>query len=145
MLDAFFFIGLPYLAIMVAVVGTYWKWRTMAYTWSSRSSQFLEDRQLRWGSAPWHIGVGVVLLGHLLALLFPGVWTSVLAVPLALALVEILGAAAAFMAIVGLVVLLARRVTSARVQAVTTPADLLVLVLLLGQCVLGLATAAQYR
>jgi nitrate reductase gamma subunit len=60
MIDLFLLIGLPYLAIVVAVVGTVWRLRWDPYSVTTRSSQFLEDKQLLWGSGPWHIGIGIV-------------------------------------------------------------------------------------
>lgn len=145
MMDAFWFVGLPYLSLLVFIVGCVWRARREKFSLSARSSQFLEDRQLLLGSTPWHIGIGVVLLGHLLAGFFPKVWSSILTVPGALLAVEALGVAGALLAIVGLSVLLARRLTSGKVQAVTTGADLVVAALLLAQVVAGLLSALHYR
>lgn len=144
MMDTFLLIGLPYLAIVTAIVATIWRLRHLQFGMSARSSQFLEDKRLLWGSAPWHIGIGIVLLGHILAWLFPGAWAALIAIPGMLVAIEILGMAASVMAVFGLMVLLFRRVTSARVQAVTTLSDLVVVLLLLAQVVLGLATAINY-
>ena len=145
MLDAFFLIGLPYIALVTCVAGCVWRVRSDRFSLSARSSQFLEDRKLMFGSAPWHIGIVVVLLGHLIAGFAPQVWSSILTVPGALLAIEVIGVAMALLAIYGLGVLLVRRITSARVQAVTTPLDLMVVVLLLGQLVLGLLSAVHFR
>ncbi len=145
MIDAFLFIGLPYIAIVVAVIGCIWRARTNRFSMSSRSSQFLEDRQLLFGSAPWHIGIIVVLLGHLLAAFLPRVWSTILAVPGALMTIETIGVACSLLAIVGLGSLIYRRITSARVQAVTTTMDLVVVALLLLQIGVGLMSAASFR
>jgi len=144
-LDAFLLIGLPYLAITTAIVGSYWRLRAHRFSYSARSSQFLEHRQLLLGSAPWHIGIFVVLLGHIVAFLLPGVWKAILAVPGALVAIEIVGMAAAVLSLVGLSLLIVRRVTSGRVQAVTTTMDLVVAGLLLAQVAVGLLTAVQLR
>jgi nitrate reductase gamma subunit len=145
MIDLFLLIGLPYLAIVVAVVGTVWRLRRDPYSVTTRSSQFLEDKQLLWGSGPWHIGIGIVLVGHIVAGFFPKVWGAILTVPGALIAIETIGVAASLLAIVGLTLLIVRRIVSARVQAVTTVADLAVTGLLLAQVVLGLMTALHYR
>lgn len=145
MIDLFLYIGLPYLAIVVAAVGCYRRGRYSKYSMTARSSQFLEDKQLLWGSAPWHIGIIVVLLGHLIAFLLPGVWAAVLSVPAAVFVVETVGVACSVLALAGLGTLIYRRLTSARIQAVTTTADLLVVALLLGQVLLGLLTATSFR
>lgn len=144
MIDAFLFVGLPYLALATCLVGTVWRWRTNRFSISSLSSQFLENRQLLWGSAPWHIGILVVLLGHLAAFLLPGVWHSLMSRPAILLTVEATGLAAALLALVGLAMLFIRRLTSARVQAVTTSMDLVVLALLMFQVLLGVLSAVLY-
>lgn len=145
MVDMFLFVGLPYIAIVTAIVAGFARARSNKYGLSARSSQFLEDRQLLWGSAPWHIGIGIVLLGHLLAVCLPGVWASLLTVPGALLTIETIGVAGALLAIVGMVVLIVRRVVSARVQAVTSTMDLVVVGLLLAQVIVGLMSAIQFR
>jgi Rieske Fe-S protein len=72
------------------------------------------------------------------------VWLSLLSVPGLLLAVEVLGAAAALLSLVGLVVLFARRLGNPRVQAVTELMDLVVLLLLIVQVALGLGTALQH-
>jgi nitrate reductase gamma subunit len=145
MIDAFLFVGLPYTALGVALIACFWRARHQPFTLSARSSQFLEDRQLLWGSAPWHIGIGVVLLGHIVAGFLPQVWSSILTVPGALLAVETIGVACSLLAVVGLGLLIYRRITSARVQAVTVPMDLVVVALLLAQIGVGLLSATHFR
>lgn len=145
MIDLFLFVGLPYIAIITVVVGCIWRAKTSKYSMTTRSSQFLEDRQLLWGSTPWHIGIIVVLVGHLVAFLLPTVWAAMMSVPAVLFVVETVGVACSLLALAGLGVLAWRRVTSARIQAVTTGADLAVLLLLGAQILVGLVTAIQFR
>ena len=145
MMDAFLFVGLPYIALVVCVVGCIWRARQNRFSMSARSSQFLEDRQLLFGSTPWHIGIGVVLLGHIIAGLLPRVWSSILTVSGALFVIETVGVACSILALVGLGVLIFRRITSARVQAVTTGMDLVVVGLLFLQVLVGLLSAINYR
>jgi nitrate reductase gamma subunit len=52
MIDTFLLVGLPYLALVVAVVGAVLRLRQRGYSVSARSSQFLEAPRLLWGSAP---------------------------------------------------------------------------------------------
>ncbi len=142
MVDAFLLVGWPYLALVTAAVAGYRGARRGRLTWTSRSSQFLEDRRLLWGSGPWHVGILLVLAGHAAALSAPGIWAALLAAPGAVVVVETTGIGAALLALVGLAALLWRRVTDGRVQAVTSSADLAVLAVLLVQTLLGLAMAA---
>ncbi len=145
MLDTFLFVGLPYLSLTVLVVGTVYRFRFQKLGVSSTSSQFLEGQKLGYGSAPWHFGILVVFAGHLIAFLSPGLWNSLTASRVFLLTVETVGLAAAVLCVAGLVVLLARRLTSGWLQAVTKGADFLVLTLLLGQVLLGITVAVGHR
>lgn len=145
MLDLFLYLGLPYLAIALCVIGTLYRMRFDPLHVSSLSSQFLEGRKLLWGSAPWHIGILIVFLGHLAAFVAPGFWHGLMTIKPVLIAVEVIGIAAALLCGFGLVVLMVRRVTTDRLQAVTNTADIVVLLLLLAQIGLGLGIALGYR
>lgn len=139
------FVAFPYVAIVLCVAATAMRFRQRPFSVSSLSSQLLERKRLYWGSIPFHWGVVLILAGHLLALLVPrGVlWWN--AVPARVYLLEGTGAALALWAFVGLVVLIWRRLSVARIRQVTTPMDLVVLALLALQVATGLWTAASYR
>lgn len=145
MIDSFLFIGLPYISIGALIFVTWYRLRFRSFTQTALSSQFLESDKLAWGSLPWHIGIGVVLLAHLFALFLPSVWNALMVNRTILLITETAGIALGVLALTGLIVLIFRRLTSARVQAVTTVMDLLILVLLAGQIALGILTAAGYR
>ena len=145
MIDLFLFGILPYLTIAVAVTGLIWRYVTNQFSYSSVSSQFLENRQLFWGSVPWHYGIILILLGHLLGVLFPGGISAFNGVPVRLYILEGTALALGLLVLVGLVFLLLRRGTSARLRVVTTPMDLVLLVLLLIQVIAGIGIAVFYR
>ena len=48
-LDQFLFIALPYLAFAVFFIGTIQRYRMQSFTYSSLSSQLLENKQHFWG------------------------------------------------------------------------------------------------
>lgn len=145
MVNVVLFIVFPYVAVVLAIAVGVYRYVGDRFSYSSLSSQFLENRTLFWGSVPWHYAILIILLAHLLALLLPRFWTSFIAAPLRLYVLEVLGLALALVATLGLAVLLVRRVGSARVGAVTSPLDWLLLVLLLGQVALGFWVALFYR
>lgn len=145
MAEAFFFIGMPYLALGFLIVGSIYRYRANRFGYSSLSSQFLEGNWLMWGSLPWHVGIVVVLAGHVIPFLIPGLWQSITPYGPFLLVVETIGMAAALLAAIGLATLLLRRITSSKVQAVTTFADLAVVALLLFQVLLGISVATGYR
>ena len=143
-MNALMLVALPYAAFFVCVVGVIWRFRGGA-TISSQSSQILESRWLLWGTVPFHLGVGILLLGHLVPLLVPDVWRVIVSDRSALIAAESIGAAAAILCLAGLVVLLIRRVTSSAVRAGSTAADVIVLAVLIAQVTLGLVVATMHR
>ncbi len=145
MLDVLLFVVFPYLAVVLAVLGGAYRYAVDRFSYSSQSSQFLENRTLFWGSVAWHYGVGVILLAHLLALLFPAQWAVLIASPARLYVLEVTGLALAALAIAGLVLLVGRRLGNPRVRAVTSAMDWVLLVALLVQVALGFWVALVYR
>lgn len=144
-LNNFLFIGLPYAALAIFIVGTIFRYTNYGYKVSSLSSEFLEGRRLFWGSQPFHWGILVVFLGHLVAFLFPRsiiVWNGH---PLRLLILEITGFIFGISALVGLINLFVRRITEKRLKVVTNKMDLLIELLLLLQIFLGLWVAYGYR
>ncbi len=145
MIDSLLFIALPYLAIFVGVFGSIYRMRTAPMTYSSLSSQFLESKGLMWGSLPWHIGITVILLAHVIAFLAPGFWQSLVSHQAVLAAVESIGLGLSILCLLGLIILGLRRLTSAKLQAVTSVMDLVVILLLLLQVGLGAAIAVHCK
>lgn len=145
MTDLVLFAAFPYAATVLAVVVGVLRYRRARFTYSSLSSQFLESRMLFWGSVPWHYGIGVILLAHLGPLVFPSSWAALIASPVRLWALEVTGLALALSALVGLVVLVVRRVTDGRARVVTSPADWVLLVVLVAQVGLGFWVALVYR
>lgn len=145
MFDTVLFIAFPYAATILAIVVGVYRYYADRFSYSSFSSQFLENRSLFWGSVPWHYGIVTILSIHLLAFLFPGLWGALIADPTRLYIIEVTGLAIALLSIVGLTLLFIRRSTDARVLAVTTLPDWLLLAALLVQVVLGFWVAFFYR
>lgn len=145
MLDTILFAILPYVVVAIELVASFWRFFSNRYKFSSLSSEFLESNQLFWGSVPWHYGILVVLLGHVVAFLFPAqilLWNRV---PVRLLILEVTALVFGLLALLGLVMLIYRRLTNDRIRAVTTKMDIAVLVLLLVQVVTGLLVALTYR
>lgn len=145
-MDAFFFIALPYLAIAMAFgVGAY-RYVTNRYTYSSLSSQLLENRKLFWGSVPWHFGITLILAAHLFAAFLPGVTAWLLGGDLRRLVLELTGMALGLYTLFGLIVLIARRlVPRSLAQAGTTYMDGVLLFALLVQVASGVGVAVFNR
>lgn len=145
MFDVVLFAVFPYVAMILAVLVGLYRYMNDRFSYSSFSSQFLENRTLFWGSVPWHYGIVLILGAHLLALLLPGPWAALISAPIRLYLLELSGLALAAITIIGLTLLILRRLVNPRVFAVTTALDWVLLIALLLQVIFGLWVALFYR
>jgi len=143
--DLVLFVAFPYVATVLAVLVGIYRYFGDRFSYSSQSSQFLENRVLFWGSVPWHYGIITILLVHVVAGVIPGAWGQLLGVPWRLAALEVTGLAIAALTLFGLVLLIIRRLSIPRVRAVTTGLDWVLLAALLVQVGLGCWIALFYR
>jgi nitrate reductase gamma subunit len=141
-MDNFLFIAFPYLALTLAIgVGVYRRLRR-PYTYSSLSSEILEKRKLFWGSVPFHYGLVLILLAHLLGAFLPGPAAWLLGDQTRRMILEVTGMALGLYTLFGLVVLIIRRLApKSLVQAATTYMDGVILLVLLVQIGSGIAIA----
>lgn len=139
--DGLFFVVFPYLAMFIFFLGTIFRYRKAPFTYSSFSSQFLENQQHFWGLVPFHYGVIVVLLGHIVAFLIPReilAWNSR---PLRLYVLETSALIFGLLTLVGILGAIHRRLTVSKVRVVTSPMDWFVFTLLLVQVASGVYVA----
>ena len=118
--DYFFFAVLPYVAVVVFLLVTIRRYRLQSFTYSSLSSQFLENQSHFWGSVPFHYGILVVLAGHVVGFLMPRTLLAWNAEPLRLMILEVTGLAFALLTLVGLVNIVLRRLRHPKARRVTT-------------------------
>lgn len=132
----------PYIAITVMVFGSIARFETVPFTWKSSSSQLLRRKQLVWGSVLFHIGVLVIVFGHVGGLLTPIIIFDTLGISHGAkqVIAIVVGGIAGVMALVGGGMLLHRRLFDARIRANSSFADNWILILLLAQLVLGILT-----
>ena len=141
----FFFIALPYIALIVFLIGTIYNYRVTKFKISSLSSEFLEGRHLFWGSVPFHWGLLFLFFGHLIAFLIPNAVIAWNSQPVRLLVLEISAFVFGLSMLVGLINLLIRRWSNHRIRVVTTYMDIIVEVLILSQVLIGLWIAYEYR
>jgi nitrate reductase gamma subunit len=132
----------PYFCLTTFLVGSWLRFDREQYTWRSGSSQLLRRRQLFWGSNLFHIGVLVIFLGHFGGLLTP-IWifeaigishTSKQWIAISV------GGVSGVMAIIGLTLLVHRRLFDARIRNTSSFGDIAILLILYVQLILGLST-----
>ena len=144
-LDYFFFSAFPYVAIIVFFVGTIYRYKETGFKVTSLSAQFLESKKGFWGTVPFHWGILMLFLGHMVAFLLPSsvlAWNSD---PVRLIVHEGISFTFAVAVVVGLVGLILRRVMDPRLRVVTTRMDYFVEFVLLSQVLLGCWIALGYR
>ena len=136
----FLWVGLPYLAFGIFVVGHIWRYRRDQFGWTCRSTQLLESRLLAWGSNLFHFGALAAIAGHVLGLLVPADVTTTVGV--SEGGYHLLSASAGTVAglgcVIGLLILLYRRAFVARIRVTTTYTDVAVYALLVAVIGLGI-------
>jgi len=140
-IDNLFLVVFPYLAFAIFFLVTIQRYRSRKFTYSSLSSQFLENQHHFWGLVPFHYGIIVILTGHVVGFLLPNsvlIWNSV---PLRLYILEITAFVFALLTSIGLVSIVIRRLTEPKITIVTTGADWVLLSILIVQIFSGLYVA----
>lgn len=131
----------PYVAMAIFAIGCWARFDHGAYTWRSGSSQLLSSKGLRLGSNAFHVGVLAILGGHLVGLLTPhAVYEHFITSGQKQLVAMVVGGLFGLLCLVGMSVLLARRIANARIRATGSGRDLAVLILLFAQLLLGLAS-----
>jgi nitrate reductase gamma subunit len=140
-MNQFLFIVLPYLAMFIFFLGTIWRYRKAPFTYSSLSSQFLENQSHFWALVPFHSGIVTVLVGHTVAFLLPQQLLAWNSRPLRLYVLEVTALVAGLLTLVGILGAILRRIRVSKIREVTNTFDWIVLTLLLFQIVLGVSVA----
>lgn len=143
-LDPILFIALPYVALFVFALMSIRHYLYAPFTYSSLSTQMLENDRHFWSVVPFHIGILVLFFGHLAAFLTPRTILAWNSHPVRLYILE--GAALIFglLTLIGFVGIIARRITTPRVRPVTTRMDMAIYTLLLAEIVIGVVMAILY-
>jgi len=141
MLDYLLFGALPYVALAVFLIGSIYRYVHKGYQVSSLSSQFLEGKQLFFGSQFFHWGIIMLFLGHLIGFLVPSAVMAWNGSPVRLLILEFSAFGFAVSALLGLLFLIKRRLTTKRIQMVTGPMDYVVYIVLLVQIISGICIA----
>lgn len=141
--DPLFFGILPYVALFVFFLVTIQRYRSRRFSYTSLSSQFLENRLHFWAVVPFHYGILVVLAGHTAAFLIPRqilLWNSD---PLRLDVLEGAGLIFGILTAVGLIASIIRRLKVSKVRTVTSRRDWILYAMLLLQVLTGIEIAVR--
>lgn len=132
----------PYIALAVLGIGSVVRFDREQYTWRTGSSQLLRRKQLVLGSILFHLGILAIFGGHFVGLLTPMVVWDFLGVTHSFKqmLAIVAGGVAGISCLAGGLLLLHRRLFDPRIRNTSSFGDIAILVILLVQLGLGLAT-----
>lgn len=140
-INDFLFGYYPYIAVVILIVGSVIRYDRDQYTWKADSSQMLRKKDMRWGSNLFHIGIIFVLAGHFVGLLTPeSVYHHFMSSASKQMVAMVSGGLFGFLCFIGMIMLIRRRLFDERIRATSKFSDILVLLLLFAQLVLGLLT-----
>tara|TARA_R110000787_G_scaffold53230_20_gene124923 strand:+ start:19022 stop:19747 length:726 start_codon:yes stop_codon:yes gene_type:complete len=138
-LQIFLFGVYPYVALTIAIIGTWVRFDLSQYSWKTGSTQMLRTKNMRLASNLFHVGIIVVLLGHLFGMLTPHfLYDRFISAGHKQILAVVVGGIAGVFCWFGLVMLMWRRFTDDRISNTSSFSDKLILVLLFIQLNLGL-------
>lgn len=132
----------PYIALAVFLLGSLVRFEREPYTWKSDSSQLLRRGQLQLGNNLFHVGILALFFGHLFGLLTPkAVYTALgLTTEAKQMLAIVAGGVFGTMCLVGLILLVHRRLAEPRIRATSSRMDIFILLWILATLLLGLAS-----
>ncbi|AZP14192.1 respiratory nitrate reductase subunit gamma [Undibacterium parvum] len=132
----------PYIALAIFLFGSLARFEREQYTWKSDSSQMLHEGNLRVGNILFHIGIIGLFFGHMVGLLTPVIVWDTLGVTHTLKqmIAMVMGGIFGTLCMLGLLILMHRRFTNARIAAVTKTGDKILLLWIFLTLGLGLST-----
>ena len=123
------FLVFPYIALTIFTIGHLLRYLTDRYNWNSRSSEFLEKKQLFFGSTIFHWGIILTFLGHFGGLLVPQSFLDMVGIngQMHSAIAHSSGLVVGSAALIGLGLLLYRRIALLRIKLTTSGNDFVTL------------------
>jgi nitrate reductase gamma subunit len=138
-LNIFIFAYFPYIAMFVFILGSIFRYENNQYSWKSSSSQLLNNKLFFWSSNFFHFGILFLMFGHFFGLLTPHfLYSKFVTAEHKQLLAMISGGIAGSFCLIGLTLLLYRRIYNDRVNANSNFSDTYILFLLYIQLLLGL-------
>lgn len=109
---------LPYICLVVMIVGALYRYQSDQLRWTSKSSELLEKKLLTVGSMLFHVGILFVFGGHVAGLLVPEEFYNALGILSELYHTGaiVLGGLSGLVALAGISILLYRRIANPRIR-----------------------------
>ncbi|MYL57439.1 respiratory nitrate reductase subunit gamma [Virgibacillus halodenitrificans] len=125
MSDIFWWVVFPYICLVIMVFGTLYRFAFRQLTWAAPSTEFFEKKWLRLGSPLFHYGIIFAFIGHIMGIVLPLSFYNAIGVTNHLYHIGAVygGALAGIMVVVGLIILLIRKIVIDPVRIHATFAD----------------------
>lgn len=131
----------PYLVVGVFIAANMIRYDREQYSWKAGSSQMLSSKNFRLANNLFHIGVLAILAGHFVGLLTPyAVYHHFISTENKQLVAMVVGGFFGILCLIGMTLLLHRRLFNPRVRATSTFSDIWILIMLYIQLILGLCT-----
>ena len=140
-LNQFFFGYYPYICLTICILGSAFRYDRDQYTWKTDSSQLLRKKGMRIGNNLFHIGIIFLFFGHLIGLLTPAsIYHHVMTAEVKQLVAMTAGGIFGTICFIGMTILLKRRLFDPRIRATSKPSDIIILLVLYVQLIMGLIT-----
>lgn len=131
----------PYICLAVFIIGSALRYDRDQYSWKADSSQLLRKKGMGLGSNLFHIGIILLFFGHLVGLLTPHeVYHHFMTAESKQLMAMVAGGIFGTICFIGMTILLKRRLFDDRIRSTSKPSDIMILILLYIQLILGLLT-----
>ena len=139
MFNQFLWVIMPYLCIAIFFLGHLARFKFDKFSWTAKSSEFIEKKQLKWGSLMSHLGIIPVAMGHIVGLLIPASWLTAVGVSDHLYHIGAvyIGSIFGIITLIGMFLLTARRITKKNIRRLSSASDIIVNFLLLAIVCMG--------
>ncbi|AIQ18324.1 MULTISPECIES: respiratory nitrate reductase subunit gamma [Paenibacillus] len=133
MFAQFLWVIFPYICMVVFIGGHIFRYRKDQFNWTAKSSEFIEKKQLKYGSILFHLGIIPVIFGHVGGLAIPKSWMEAIGVNEHLYHIGAvyIGGFFGVATLLGMIILTSRRFTIKNVRRLSSASDLIVNSLLL--------------
>lgn len=125
MVDIFWWVIFPYITLTIMIFGLFYRFAFRQLTWAAPSTQMFERKWLRIGSPLFHYGIIFAFFGHVMGIVVPKGFYEVFGISDSMYHIGAVvgGGLAGLMVIVGLIILLIRKMTIDPVRIHATFAD----------------------
>lgn len=137
----FWFGYYPYICLTIFILGSALRYDRDQYSWKTDSSQLLRKKGMRIGNNLFHIGILLLFFGHLVGLFMPyEIYHHFMSTASKQMLAMVAGGIFGVICFIGMTMLLYRRLFDPRIRATSRFSDIMILLVLYAQLILGMLT-----